>query len=132
MASIMVRMSCKCCDQNVPPGNESTSPVKPFDVIVFVPSPWLMVKSLPENTILELVPPARAFVPGEALRAQVFNLGYDNFLGRLAVARVYEGSIKANQPLIIKHDGQADRKGKVVKLSTFKGISKVEHFWFRT
>ena len=29
--------------------------LKPFDVIVFVPSPWLMVKSLPENTVLELV-----------------------------------------------------------------------------
>jgi len=78
------------------------------------------------DTILELVPPARAYVAGEALRAQVFNLGYDNFLGRLAVARVYEGSIKANQQLIIKHEGQADRKGKVVKLSTFKGISKIE------
>lgn len=78
------------------------------------------------DTILELVPAARPYVAGEALRAQVFNLGYDNFLGRLAVARVYEGSIKANQQLIIKHEGQADRKGKVVKLSTFKGISKVE------
>ncbi len=78
------------------------------------------------DVILELVPPARAFVPGEALRAQVFNLGYDNFLGRLAVARVYEGSVKANQQLIVKHEGQDNRKGKVVKLNTFKGISKVE------
>ena len=78
------------------------------------------------DVILELVPPARAFVPGEALRAQVFNLGYDNFLGRLAVARVYEGSVKANQQLIVKHEGQDNRKGKVVKLNTFMGISKVE------
>ncbi len=78
------------------------------------------------DVILELVPPARAFVPGEALRAQVFNLGYDNFLGRLAVARVYEGSVKANQQLIVKHEGQDNRKGKVIKLNTFKGISKVE------
>ena len=78
------------------------------------------------DVILELVPPARAFVPGEALRAQVFNLGYDNFLGRLAVARVYEGSVKANQQLIVKHEGQENRKGKVVKLNTFMGISKVE------
>ena len=78
------------------------------------------------DVILELVPPARAFVPGEALRAQVFNLGYDNFLGRLAIARVYEGSIKANQQLFIKHENDETRKGKVVKLSTFHGISKVE------
>ncbi len=78
------------------------------------------------DVILEKVPPARAYVTGESLRAQVFNLGYDNFLGRLAVARVYEGSIKANQNLLIKHEDDATRKGKVVKLSTFKGIAKVE------
>lgn len=78
------------------------------------------------DTILELVPPARAYVAGEALRAQVFNLGYDNFLGRLAIARVYEGSIKANQQLLVKHEDDETRKGKVVKLSTFHGISKVE------
>lgn len=79
------------------------------------------------DTILELVPPARAFVPGEALRAQVFNLGYDNFLGRLAIARVYEGSIKSAQQLFIKHAAEdVVRKGKVVKLQTFKGVAKVE------
>ncbi len=79
------------------------------------------------DTVLELVPPARAYVPGEALRAQVFNLGYDNFLGRLAVARVYEGSVKASQQLIVKHEGEDTvRRGKVVKLNTFKGIAKVE------
>jgi GTP-binding protein len=78
------------------------------------------------DTILEHVPPARAYVSGEALRAQVFNLGYDNFLGRLAVARIYEGSIKSGQQLFIKHEGEAIRKGKVVKLSTFKGIAKAD------
>jgi GTP-binding protein len=79
------------------------------------------------DVVLELVPPARAYVAGEALRAQVFNLGYDNFLGRLAIARVYEGSVKANQQLIVKHEGEDTvRKGKVVKLNTFKGIQKIE------
>lgn len=79
------------------------------------------------DVVLELVPPARAYVEGEALRAQVFNLGYDNFLGRLAVARVYEGSIKAGQQLFLKHEGESEvKKGKVVKLNTFKGIQKVE------
>jgi GTP-binding protein len=79
------------------------------------------------DVILEKVPAARGYTEGEGLRAQVFNLGYDNFLGRLAVARVYEGSLKANQQLFIKHDGVAEtKKGKIVKLSTFKGIQKVE------
>ncbi len=79
------------------------------------------------DVVLELVPPARAYEAGEALRAQVFNLGYDNFLGRLAVARIYEGSVKASQQLIVKHEGdEAVRRGKVVKLNTFKGIQKIE------
>lgn len=79
------------------------------------------------DVILEKVPAARGYTAGEALRAQVFNLGYDNFLGRLAVARIYEGSMKANQQLFVKHDGEEGvKKGKIVKLSTFKGIQKVE------
>jgi GTP-binding protein len=79
------------------------------------------------DVILEKVPAAREYVAGEDLRAQVFNLGYDNFLGRLAVARIYEGSVKANQTLYIKHEGETEvKKGKVVKLSTFKGIQKLE------
>ncbi len=79
------------------------------------------------DVVLEKVPAARSYVAGEALRAQVFNLGYDNFLGRLAIARIYEGSVKGNQMLMVKHEGVAEmKKGKVVKLSTFKGISKLE------
>ncbi|MBX9906364.1 translational GTPase TypA [Patescibacteria group bacterium] len=78
------------------------------------------------DVILEHVPAAPGYKAGDALRAQVFNLAYDNFLGRLAIARVYEGSIKANQALFVKHEEDAMRKGKVVKLSTFKGVSKLE------
>ncbi len=78
------------------------------------------------DTILEKVPPAKGYSEGEVLRAQVFNLGYDNFLGRLAVARIYEGELKNNQSVYILHNGQAPRRGKVTKLFTFKGIERVE------
>lgn len=78
------------------------------------------------DTILEKVPPAKAYSEGEILRAQVFNLGYDNFLGRLAIARIYEGELRNNQAVHILHNGQAPRKGKVTKLFTFKGIERVE------
>lgn len=77
-------------------------------------------------TILEVVPPAKPYSPGEILRAQVFNLGYDNFLGRLAIARIYEGELKNAQNVYILHNGQAPRRGKVTKLFTFKGIERVE------
>lgn len=78
------------------------------------------------DTILEKVPPARGFTEGEALRAQVFNLGYDNFLGRLAIARIYEGQLKNGSTLSLLHEGKPARKGKVTKLFTFSGINRVE------
>jgi GTP-binding protein len=74
------------------------------------------------DAIIETVPAAKPYTEGEALRAQVFNLGHDNFTGRLAVARVYEGKIMDGEPLFIKQGGGAVRKGKVTKLSTFKGL----------
>lgn len=78
------------------------------------------------DVILEQVPAAAAYKEGEALAAQVFNLGYDNFLGRLAVARIYAGKIGKGQNLFVIHDGQEAKKGRVVKLSTFKGTNQIE------
>jgi GTP-binding protein len=77
------------------------------------------------DTILKSVPAAKAYTEGDALRAQVFNLAYDNFTGRLAVARVYEGKITDGAQLFIKHEGEGVHKGKVTKLSTFKGLEQV-------
>ncbi len=59
-------------------------------------------------------------------RAQVFNLGYDNFLGRLAIVRVYSGSIKTASPILVKKaDGQT-RNSKISKMFSFEGISRKE------
>jgi GTP-binding protein len=79
------------------------------------------------DTILETVPAAKGYNEGDALRAQVFNLGFDNFLGRLAVARIYEGKAKKGQSLFIKMEGSDTiKKGKVVKMSGYKGVTQVE------
>lgn len=78
------------------------------------------------DTVLEHVPPARGYDAGDALRAQVFNLGYDNFLGRLAVARIYEGMIRKGETVFIKAEDKSTRKGKVVKLSGYNGVAQVE------
>ncbi len=78
------------------------------------------------DTVLEKVPPAKGYTEGEPLRAQVFNLGYDNFLGRLAIARIYDGKLTDSANLFLIHDGAETRKGKVTKLFTFKGIERVE------
>ncbi len=78
------------------------------------------------DTVLAHVPATKPYVDGEVLRAQVFNLGYDNFLGRLAVARIYDGSIKKGQSIFIKAEGEPVKKGKVVKLSGYRGVKQVE------
>ena len=77
------------------------------------------------DTILREVPPAPAKtdIP---LRAQPFNLAYDNFLGRLAVVRVYEGVVHTGDTVIIKKTNGQIGKGKVTKLFTFKGLAREE------
>jgi len=89
------------------------------------------------ETILEYVPSVssddssgRPQVPpqtaGKPARLQPFNLGYDNFLGRLAVARVYEGQLKTGENVFIKKSDGTTRTGKITKMFTFKGLKRVE------
>ena len=76
------------------------------------------------DLILEKVPSVSSN-EGEKMCAQVFNLGYDNFLGRLAVARVYSGKINSASQVYIKGEN-GTRVGKITKLFTFEGINRKE------
>lgn len=59
-------------------------------------------------------------------RMQPSNLGYDNYLGRLAVGRIYEGKVRVGMNVTVKkNDGTID-KGKITKIFTFQGLNKVE------
>jgi GTP-binding protein len=79
------------------------------------------------DTILTHVAPAAT---PEALakptRLQPFNLGYDNFLGRLAIARVYEGTLKTADSVFVKKPTGETRVGKITKMFTFKGLARVD------
>ena len=77
------------------------------------------------DTILEHVPVAGG-QSNATLRAQVFNLGYDDYLGRLAVARIYDGSLSAGEMVFIKKASGASRKGKVTKIFGFRGVAREE------
>jgi GTP-binding protein len=77
------------------------------------------------DLILEKVPPASSDeLTAKPLRAQPFNLAYDNFLGRLAVCRVYEGKIKKGDEVYIKGIKEEIRKGKIIKIYTFYGLDR--------
>ena len=78
------------------------------------------------DLVLEHVPPAKEYAEGDALRMQVFNLGYDNFVGRLAVARIYEGKVSQNQTVFIRRADGSMRSAKLTKLDAFEGIVRKE------
>ncbi len=79
------------------------------------------------ETILKEVPLAsNEEAIKKPLRVQPFNLGYDNFLGRLAIGRIYEGRITTGAEVIVKNSKNENTKRKITKLFTFEGINRKE------
>ncbi|MBX4189202.1 translational GTPase TypA [Candidatus Parcubacteria bacterium] len=77
------------------------------------------------DVVLEHVPAVQAALD-VSVRLQPFNLAYDNFLGRLAIARIYEGTLKNGQEVWVKKPTGEVYKGKLTKLYTFEGIKRKE------
>lgn len=59
-------------------------------------------------------------------KMQPATLAYDNFLGRVAVGRVYEGTAKVGEQVTVMTPEGVKRKGKLGKMFTFQGMSRVE------
>lgn len=79
------------------------------------------------DTILAKVPVASSSEKSNLpLRMQTFNLGYDNFLGRLAVARIYEGKIMMGNVVTIKKISGKIESFRITKLYNFHGMEKKE------
>ncbi len=79
------------------------------------------------DTVLEHVKPASSeTAQDKPLLIQTFNLGYDNYLGRLAIGRIYDGRINRSDKLIIKSANGEFRTGTVNKLFTFEGVNRKE------
>lgn len=74
------------------------------------------------ETIVKTVP-GPSYTPDQPFQMLVLNLGYSEYLGRLAIGRVMQGSAKTNERLAnIGKDGKA-KPLRVVKLQTYKGVS---------
>ena len=107
-----------------------------FPVVYTISREGIAKKKLEDNSkdltplldmILEHVPLASSIILEEKpLRAQPFNLGYDNFLGRLALVRIYEGVINVGEKVYIKNKNKETRQSKITKLFSFKGLKRVE------
>jgi len=77
------------------------------------------------DIILEKVTPAKNNTEAP-LKAQPFNLAYDNFLGRMAITRIYEGTLKDGQKVFVKKTSGEIKEGKITKIFTFEGIKRKE------
>jgi len=64
--------------------------------------------------------------PDEPLQMQVTILDYNDYLGRIAIGRVYNGRVRDNEQVaLMKEDGTV-LKGKISKLFTFHGLKRIE------
>ena len=77
------------------------------------------------DMVLEHVQPA-PHDTGVPFRMQPFNLGYDDYVGRLAVGRIYEGVVHIGDKVIIKKSDGASRPGTITKLQQFKGFDRTD------
>jgi GTP-binding protein len=79
------------------------------------------------DIILKKIPAASSdSLNKKLLRFQPFNLAYDNFMGRLAIGRIYEGVLKAGSNIFLKKETGEIRTGKIKKIFTFYGLNKKE------
>jgi GTP-binding protein len=77
------------------------------------------------ETIVERIP-APPGDPTATLQLQVMNLDYSEFLGRIAIARVFNGTLNRGEEVgISKLDGKI-QSTKITKLYTFRGLERDE------
>jgi len=77
------------------------------------------------ETILEHIPEPEGDKDNPA-QAQVFTLDYDNYVGKIGISRIFNGTIKkGDNVMLAKADGEMV-KGRVTKLIGFHGLNRME------
>ncbi len=77
------------------------------------------------EAILANIPPP-AGDPDAVLQAQVANLDYSDYLGRLAIGRVFQGTLRHGDEVMICRVDGAMHKTKITKMYTFEGLKRVD------
>ncbi len=77
------------------------------------------------DLILQHVPPASGDVEG-ALQFQVMNLDYDDYMGRMAIGRIFRGKAKRNQSVSLVRLDSSIKSYKISKIYTYDGMRKVD------
>jgi GTP-binding protein len=77
------------------------------------------------ETILSTIPPAKGD-PDGPLQILVTNLDYSDYLGRLAIARVFNGTLHNGDEVNISRRDGSLLKTKITKLFTFNGLKRTD------
>jgi len=77
------------------------------------------------EAIVEFVPPPTGALekPGKLL---VTSLDYNDYVGRIAIGRVFDGVLKLKSDVWLLHEGKTPRSSKIVQLYNFQGVRRVE------
>lgn len=70
--------------------------------------------------------PAPKGDPKATLQMQVSILDYSEYLGRIAIGRIYNGEVSEGQQVVLIKDEDAMTRGRVSKLLKFQGLKRVE------
>src|SRR5262245_8414774 len=77
------------------------------------------------EAIVEHVPPPRGN-PDAPLQILVANLDSSDYLGRIAIGRIFNGTVRLNDPVVVMKLGGASEGTKITKLFAFDGLKRVE------
>ena len=77
------------------------------------------------EAIVKHVPPASGD-PAAPLQMLVTTLDYSEYVGRIGIGRVFEGTIRTGQQAILMHRDGGQKKVKIGKLMTFSGLGREE------
>lgn len=79
------------------------------------------------DAILESIDPPRVEkTEPQALQALISNIDYDNFKGKMGIARISNGSIKSGQAVALAHPDKAKKVGRIGNLYVFDNLGKKE------
>ncbi|HEY6361200.1 MAG TPA: translational GTPase TypA [Vicinamibacterales bacterium] len=77
------------------------------------------------DAIVEHVPPPRGN-PEAGLQILVANLDSSDYLGRIAIGRIFNGTVKLNDAVTVMKLGDGNQQTRVTKLFAFDGLRRVE------
>lgn len=77
------------------------------------------------DTIISHVPLPSGDIDN-SLQLQVFTLGYDNYVGKIGIARIFNGTVSKNQSVMLVKASGERITGRISKLIGFLGLEKTD------